>query len=250
MAVSHRIEDDDRKEILVFGDSVMKGVVLDKPENRYKLLPDTTKTQLENEFRIRLMNLSHFGSTISRGADLVKKIIKRHPGCKTVVLEFGGNDCDFDWGAVAADPFADHSPHTVLDQFVSKYQDLIAFLKKKNIVPVLMNLPPVDAKRYLDFICRDGLSRDRILSFLGDVNMIYRFQELYSHTVEKIAAATGAFLIDVRQVYLKRHDFLDLICIDGIHPNQAGHELLYHAIRDFIHENLSNQELINGYVTT
>lgn len=225
-------------EIFVFGDSVMKGIVLEKTEDRYKLLPSTTKQQLEDDFQIKISNRSQFGQTISRGAALVKKIIDRNPSCKTVVLEFGGNDCDFDWESIAENPDIEHYPQTVLDQFVLKYQDLIDYLLDKKITPVLMNLPPLDPQRYFDFICRNGLSKERILNYLGDVGMIYRFQELYSHTIDKIAASTGSLLIDVRKAYLKRRDFTDLICIDGIHPSQAGHELLYDSIRNFLEENI------------
>lgn len=238
---------DDRREIFVFGDSVMKGIVLENPNERYRLLPLATKKQLEEEFSIRLMNRSHFGSTIQSGFDLVKKVVERNPSCKTVVLEFGGNDCDFEWQAVAEDPTGNHEPRIAIDQFISKYRELIAYLKDKKVTPVLMNLPPIDPQRYLDFICRNGLSKQKIMTFIGDIGMIYRFQELYSHTIDKIAFATDSFLIDVREQYLRRRDYTDLICIDGVHPNLAGHELLYDAIRQFISKHVGDREFFSAY---
>ena len=41
---------------------------------------------------------------------------------------------------------------------------MVERLKQQGIQPVLMTLPPIDAGKYLDFICRDGLSKDKILS--------------------------------------------------------------------------------------
>lgn len=236
-----------RHEIFVFGDSVMKGVVLNHPDERYRLLPAATRKKLEDEFSIKLMNRSHFGSTIEEGAALVKRVVERTPSCKTVVLEFGGNDCDFDWAAVAKDPRIEHQPRTTIEEFTLKYKELIAYLKDKKITTVLMNLPPVDPERYLDFISRHNISKQAILDYIGDLNMIYRFQELYSHTIDKLAYKTGSFLIDVREQYLKRRDYRDLICIDGIHPNQAGHELLYDAIRQFISKQLGDREFFGAY---
>ncbi len=237
-----------RREIYVFGDSVMKGVVLDQVHDRYKLLPRTARERIEDEFQIKLNNRSHFGATITRGQALVKKIIERDQNCKTVVLEFGGNDSDFDWEAVAKDPLGVHEPHTTLEVFTKKYRELVEYLKEKKISPVLMNLPPILPERYLDYICRNGLSKENILSYIGDINMIYHFQELYSKAIEKIAHSTGAFLIDVRQAYLKRTDLPDLICIDGVHPNASGHELLYDVIRDFISQHLDQRDLLTGLV--
>ena len=247
MVETNDTEIEKREEIFVFGDSVMKGVVLNNPEERYRLLPAATRKQLEDEFSIKLMNRSHFGSTIDSGTALVKQIVERTPSCKTVVLEFGGNDCDYDWEAVAEDPYGEHEPRTPIDLFTSKYKELIAYLKEKKITTVLMNLPPIDPERYLNFICRNGLSKERILEYIGDMNMIYRFQELYSHTIDRLAHLTDSFLIDVREQYLIRRDYRDLICLDGIHPNQAGHELLYDAIRQFISKQVGDREFFSTY---
>ena len=51
----------------------------------------------------------------------------------------------------------------------------------------MMTLPPIDGERYLDFLCRDNLRRDRILDWLGEPQMIYRHQELYADTAAEIA---------------------------------------------------------------
>ena len=63
--------------------------------------------------------------------------------------------------------------------------------------------------------------------------MIYRFQELYSQAAEKVARDTGTLLIDVRSVFLDKHNFRELICEDGIHPSEEGHRLIRNTFREF-----------------
>ena len=43
----------------------------------------------------------------------------------------------------------------------------MTMLREKGIQPVLMSLPPIDATRYLAFICRDGLRKERIMDDLS-----------------------------------------------------------------------------------
>ncbi|PWS21688.1 SGNH/GDSL hydrolase family protein, partial [Enterococcus faecium] len=83
---------------------------------------------------------------------------------------------------------------------------------KLDITPILMTLPPLHAKRYFEFITRNGLIKDNILQFLGgDVEMIYRWQERYSNTISRIAAETGSHIIDVRDSFLAEFHYENLL---------------------------------------
>ena len=95
-----------------------------------------------------------------------------------------------------------------------------------------MSLPPLDAQRYLDFIGRLGSDTGRILRWLGDVQMIYRYQEMYSAAVSQLAARLDLPLIDVRSRFLARRDYTELIARDGIHLTQTGYELIYRTCRE------------------
>ena len=107
-------------------------------------------------------------------------------------------DSDFDWDAVQAHPQESHLPRTTLADFKEILLCMIRELRERGVQPVLMTLPPIDAQRYLDFLCREGRSRERILDWLGDTQRIYRHQELYSDTVARLAYETGTPLIGVR----------------------------------------------------
>ena len=104
-------------------------------------------------------------------------------------------------------------------------------LKEQGIQPVLMSLPPLDAQRYLNFIGRLGSDTAKILHWLGDVNRIYRYQEMYSNQIAKLSRKLSLPLIDVRTRFLERRDCGQLIARDGIHLTEAGYRLLLDECR-------------------
>ena len=104
---------------------------------------------------------------------------------------------------------------------------MVQSLQASGIQPVLMTLPPLDASRYLSFIGRLGSDTGRILRWLGDVQMIYRWQEMYSNAVVRLADRLRLPLADVRSEFLSRRDYGSLIARDGIHLTQPGYELVF-----------------------
>ena len=98
---------------------------------------------------------------------------------------------------------------------------------------MMANMIPIDAERYMQTISK-GNSYENILSWLGDVSMLYRFQEHYNRLVEQLSMETGCPLIDLRGAFLLSHDYKALISSDGIHPTEAGHDLIEKTLRDFL----------------
>jgi lysophospholipase L1-like esterase len=221
------------KQIAVYGDSILKGVMLDRESQKYYFSSKGVVNNLGDLEPFQIKNYSKFGCTIKKGYQFIQKGLNKGIECDIMVLEYGGNDCDYDWQAISLNPEKNHIPNTPVDQFKAIYIKIIDELKEKGINPLMMSLPPVDAERYLTWITRDGLNRENIVKFLGDVQMIYRFQELYSNTIAAIAAEKNCLFIDVRRLFLDKHNFKDLLCDDGIHPNEAGHQLIGESIRAF-----------------
>ncbi|MBC1721526.1 SGNH/GDSL hydrolase family protein [Listeria seeligeri] len=208
----------------IWGDSIMKGVLFNPEKNRYTLLKNNCIKRASEKLGITFQNHSTMGRTITKGHEILTKDLAKDPSNDIAIIEFGGNDCDFNWAEVSENPEAPHIPGTPIDIFETQLREMIARLKNLDIQPILMTLPPLHAKRYFDFITRSGLNKENILAFLGgDVQMIYRWQERYSNTISKIAGETGSHLIDIRDSFLAEFHYEDLLCIDGIHPNEAGH---------------------------
>lgn len=219
--------------IEIYGDSIMKGTFLDGEAQRYRFSSEKLINNFQDKFSIRVSNKSMFGCTIVKGYDLLCKHIEKGLECEAVLLEYGGNDCDYRWDEVAADPDFDHLPNTPLPLYIETYRKMVDRLQEKNITPIIMSLPPLDANRYFKWITRKGLNGDNILKFLGDAQRIYRQQEMYSFAATKIAYETGSMFIDVRTPFLDKQYCKDLFSEDGIHLNQEGYQLVYDAFVDF-----------------
>ncbi len=225
------------RSISIFGDSILRGVVLNEKTRRYSVSDSIGMDSIAGMFSLSVTNHSRFGCTIDRGYDYIKKHIERGCGADAFLLELGGNDSDFKWPEIAANPDAEHLPNTPLERFVEVYREIIEFLREHRILPVITNLPPLIPERYLDWICRDGLDRESILHWLGSTSTIYRYQENYSKSIEKLAGETGCPLVDLRGAFLKHRRIDEYYCGDGIHPNKSGQGIIRGALLDAINQN-------------
>ncbi len=219
--------------LVLFGDSIGRGVVYDEASDKYVLLQDGFANLLAREGGHSISNFAQFGSTIERGATIVKRQLDKLSSCDAVLLEFGGNDCDFDWAKIALEPQATHIAKTPPDAFFEKYTELIAQIRRAGGLPVLMNLPPIDPIRYFKRVSRVPSGR-QILAWLGDKARIYRWQEMYSVCVHKIARLSAVPLIDIRTPFLEQRECPGLIGDDGIHPVSGGHRLIFNSINAFL----------------
>lgn len=217
--------------ICIFGDSIMKGVIFDAIKGRYIFLKNSFLNILGmRNSNVKVDNYAKFGCTITVGKQLIEKHAAELPGYEYTALEFGGNDCDFDWKAVSENPDALHIPKTPIDEFEKYYCEIIDSVVKTGSKPVLFSLPPLNAHRYFSWISR-GLNAENILHWLGDEEHIYRWHEMYNIAVLKLAAVKNVTLIDIRKAFLETRNYLGLLCEDGIHPNEAGHALISEVIR-------------------
>ncbi|WP_150274327.1 SGNH/GDSL hydrolase family protein [Paenibacillus tepidiphilus] len=219
---------------LVSGDSISKGVIYDESRSKYVILEDNYVSLLQDKLKGGLRNTARFGNTLMKGfGNLQRDVVKDKPDI--VLIEYGGNDCDFHWEEIALNPDAEHNPKTAFPKFEAMLLDMIDYLKGQNIVPVLMNLPPLNADSYFKWVSGSNpKSEVNILKWLGSVTKIYWWQEKYNSTIMKVAENTGTRLIDIRSAFLQEPDFTRLICVDGIHPNREGHRIIYDKVLSFI----------------
>lgn len=238
------VENMDVKSILVVGDSLSKGVIFDSIKKRYCFAKDGFVSTMQKLLIPKIYNTAKFGATIAYGETLlVPKMRELEP--EVVLIEFGGNDCDFDWEAIAKNPFLDHQPKTGYAEFVRRLTEMVVQVQEFGKTPLLMTLPPLNAPSYFNwFTGGDAEKGASILKWLGDVTRIYWWHERYSCAIERVARQTGANLIDVRSEFLAQEDFREYLCVDGIHPNHEGHHLIAGSIREFIQNKQASDLLV------
>lgn len=219
-------------DICIYGDSLMKGTV-PSGSSRYKFTIGQYLDKIMDTFSMNVLNRAKFGAPVTKGASLLRQDLDRSITGKYTLVEYGGNDCNFDWAAVSADPEGEHQPKTPLKLFLSTLETMADSLLQVGSQPVLMTLPPIDAEKYLNAICTNvNCVRKNILHWLGDTSMIYRYHEMYSGAIANLAAKKDIPLVDVRTQFLDKHNYRDLISDDGIHPSDQGYSIIYSAFHD------------------
>lgn len=234
------------KEWYVFGDSVSKGVILNEERNKYVVAEKSFVRLLADKLSVSVKNFSVFGATVGKGISIFKRQDKKIQENGIAILEFGGNDCDFNWADIAEAPDEEHIPNMPISTFMNKYREFVVTVKEKGLLPIILSLPPLVADRYFESVSK-GLNKENILKFLGgSTNRIYQWQEQYNAVLPQLAYETGAFFIDIRRAFLEHLHPEKYICQDGIHPNEEGHRL----IADFVYQYLSSLPTVSNQTIT
>ena len=230
------------KKAIAFGDSVLKGVIIDSARTiannvRYMSLDSNFTSQAGSRLGVDIDNYGKFGSTISIGTGIVDRHIKQVGDYDYTFLEYGGNDSDFDWSAIAADPLAHHEPRTPLKLFSEIYTCIVDKVRKSGSKPVMLSLTPLDPEMYFSHFTRNmnPEQKENIIKWLGGTTeSITSWHEMYNLEVFKLSNRLGVPLLDITTPFLSCKDFRQYYCEDGIHPNAQGHHLIADAICDQI----------------
>lgn len=220
------------RKVILFGDSILRGIILNE-DNRYVISKHIDWETIAGKLDVDIDNRSKMGATVSHGIGSLTKLLSQESDIYAIVLEYGGNDCDFNWTDVASSKSKQYQPFTQTDLFEQTLSEMITMIKARNIKVILMTLPPISAAKYFPWITRNGIDKDNILYFLGDVDRIYRQQELYNEIVVKLAHEHNIDLVHARTKFLKADNFQDLLCEDGIHPNAEGEQLIIESFIEY-----------------
>ena len=161
------------KRVEVWGDSVLKGVIYDENRKKYRRLENSHAMEKITGMGVDVRNNSKFGMTAPKAKNLMLSALKKGIDAEAAIIEFGGNDCDFKWAEVAAEPEREHIPNTPLSGFKEGITDMVKALRQNGIKPILVNLPPIHSGKYFNRISR-GLDSGAILKWLGDKEQIGR----------------------------------------------------------------------------
>ncbi len=218
------------EKVVIWGDSLARGVVFDEEKNRYRISPAAAVGYVAEKTGLDIKNRARMGMTAEAGLAAMRADLAAGITGDVAFLEFGGNDSDFDWRAVSEDPTGEHLPKTPLATYEKDMREMIELARDRGMRVVLCTLPPIISDRYFSFVARDGLSEENILRWLGDKDKIYRYHERYSLSLARLARRYDARLLDLRAAFLEKWSPSPYFCRDGIHPNDDGQRLIAETV--------------------
>lgn len=219
------------KSILLFGDSFLKSITYNNEQKKHIIYKNNTLQTWANNKNISIQNMAMMGACIHHLLKKTSSLEQNTQTYDTVIIDVGGNDCDFNWDVVATIKSKKHKPKTDITTFEHQTIELINYFKSKNKLTFLLSLPPIDSKKYYNFITQKyDDPQKNIMFFLGDMNIIYRYHEAYNQVIYKIASQTNIQLIDIRKSLLLRNDYHELLADDGIHLNEKGYDIVHSII--------------------
>lgn len=222
-------------KLVALGDSIIKGVLVQSEgeRSRYSLADKSIVECCAEKLGGESLNLGKMGCTIEAGERILNRYLDKMSGAQYVLLEYGGNDSDYNWQEIAEAPEKEHFPRTRLEVFEQVYERVINKIKEMGAIPLVLSLPPMDAERYFAFFSQkweDGF-RANVMRWLGgSTNTIMSGHELYNLATMRVAQRTGTQWIDVTSGLLKDHNFRAYLCDDGIHPNERGQRMIAEAV--------------------
>lgn len=235
--------------IIAWGDSILKGVVSGGDSKRFDITEKDSLSQACAALGIELANKSVFGSWMTKTRRAQDRSLRNGASAQIGIIESGTNDCDYDWSAVSADPDAEHLQRCPLDEFSRLMEEAVSVARQNKITPVIMIPTPLVPEWWLNNICI-GNDEAAIVKFIarkyglqggdqkaaaGDCShdqkaaaamRLYQNQELFSLKAAAIARALGVQIVDIRSEFLAHPNYKSLMCLDGVHPNQAGYDFM------------------------
>jgi len=220
-------------KLCVLGDSILKGIRLEEGSNKYIVCDNIGFSMIAERAGLTLENHSKFGCTVTKAWDFAKKKFSREVP-EVVFMDFGGNDCDFKWNEINDRPLEVHDPNTDISTFIGTYETMLDAAVERGAKPVITTLVPVQSEKYFNWFCRTlGLAKEKVMSWLGDIERIAHFQQVYSDAIKGIAAGRDIPLVDLREAFNSERSE-DLMCIDGIHPNEKGQRVIHDCFDAFM----------------
>jgi lysophospholipase L1-like esterase len=212
-------------KIVCFGDSVTFGWNM-KYEYSYPYLLE--KLMIKNYPEIKIINSGIGGNTILDGLNrLQRDALSYNPDF--IIVNFGLNDGMLKEKKKYLNDteqlfYKDNNWYYVtrvnIDDFKYAYSKLINILKSKEIKILLLSINPT-----LDSF---PLSEDN--NFKKKQKEIY---EVYNERIIQIAANSDVDYIDLWEVFVLNNELERHIQEDGIHPNEAGLELIAESVYSY-----------------
>jgi len=149
----------------------------------------------------------------------------------TVVVEFGGDICKFDWTNNSEQ--AEQKSHLTIADINHTYVRVINRIRNAGANPVLLTLPSIEHELFFKNI-KNNLNTKNLVKWLDDaINNLNNLHRQYNAELCNISQELNIPVIDTTTLFNGKDDIKDYYNADGIHLNEAGNALVAEAIRKF-----------------
>ena len=214
-------------KISAYGDSILKGAVTGTDSGHlFDIIEDSSLVLASKALGFELNNQSVFGSIVSKTQRRLNRDIEKGIFSDLAIIESGGNDCDYDWTQVSSFPDEKHLPRTTLEDFIQKISEMVDVCRKNKITPLIMTMPPLVRDRWYNHILH-GQDENAVLKILNDnPDRLCQNHELYNISLVEYAFKNSVQIVDMRKEMLLSENYRNLMCLDGIHPNEKGYKFM------------------------
>jgi len=215
-----------KTKMIFYGDSIIRGktwpqnsLVSFDTENNFVKYCQSYLDSLDME----IINKGKNGLTSDIACkELDNEVVKHNPNY--LVLEIGGNDCNFNWKEVNKNPYLNHPPALSINDLATNLNSIIDRLRENFITVILLTPPPLDEKKYLKLLNQSfGNNIDFFIKTKGG---IAAWHKKYVEKIRTVALEREIFLIDIYGEFEKADSQEHLVSLDGLHPTEKGYQLM------------------------
>ena len=211
-------------KLVVFGDSILKGVItIPNSDKLFDVTENDSLSLAQKKLGFELDNRSIYGNITSKGLVKLQKYLEK---CRSgelqpadfCIIEFGSNDCDYDWGTLVQ--------KVPLEQYLENLTQMVTLCRASKITPVMMGLIPYVCDNWFKTIIK-GQDEAAILNFLGGTpETLGKNQLVYKNAQAEFVMKNNVQFLDPWELFAGHPE---LMCFDGIHPNEKGYAVLAEA---------------------
>ena len=151
----------------------------------------------------------------------------------TVMIEYAGDLCNYDWNSIATCPGGTHQASTTPDDLATLYERAIDRLRAMGCVPVVLTLPPLHPQLFFSYATR-GIDSQNILRWVGgDISLASDLHKQYNDTLKAVADRKAVHLIDISHLFDSTDPATTLYSPDGLHPSAEGEMAIEATVREF-----------------
>ena len=215
-------------KLVVFGDSILKGVItIPNSDKLFDVTENDSLSLAQKELGFELDNRSIYGNITSKGLVKLQKFFEKGGEADFCIIEFGSNDCDYDWNifkpGAELPPASEIKQKVPLAEYLENLKQMVELCRSNKVTPLMMGLIPYVCDDWFKTIIK-GQNEAAILDFLGgNPEQLCKNQLIYKNAQADFVQKNNVQFLDPWTIF---EGHKELMCYDGIHPNEKGYVFL------------------------